>query len=198
MRTGAARAPTTPAGLQGEGAAAAELWARLDGLPAVAASFVAVFTHGEMRAMLGVKCKNESKAKLAQRLEQMAAASRGSFPNTSSTTAAARRRPPARAQRRGEDIGEEDPPQPTQLCTQTLARGWYTPKCTSGSTAAATQAGIKTGDVVWCKLGGAPWWPALVAVRTCPRVRLASPKHLAFTEILVACAPREPQAPRLH
>ena len=168
----ASHAPPAGMLLRGEGPAAAELWARMDGLAAVAASFFQEYTCDEMRAMLGVKSKSDSKAALAQQLEQMAS-TLGSVPATgSSAAAAARRRPPARARHCGQDAGESGPP-PAKRCTQTLARGWYTPKCTSGSTAAATQAGIKTGDVVWCKLGNAPWWPALVAVRTCLPVRPA-------------------------
>ena len=131
--------------------------------------------------MLGVMGKALSKAELSQRLEQ-AAISPGFVPTDSSGQVVDGQKPSSRARgrasRRGKDAdgqgvgSQSDPHAPTRRCTQTLARGWYTPKCISSPTTAATKA-IKTGDVVWCKLGDAPWWPALVAVRDCPSARFA-------------------------
>ena len=180
-RTAAPGGPHALAATQGSSAAAAELWARLGAMPPVAASFHQLYKYDEMRTMLGVMGKSLSKAKLSQRLEQIAT-SPGSVPTGSPEQVAEGRKPSTRARvtasRRGKDTdgqergGESDPPAPTRRCTQTLARGWYTPKYISSPTAAATKA-VKTGDVVWCKLGDAPWWPALVAVRDCPSARFA-------------------------
>ena len=51
----------------------------------------------------------------------------------------------------------------TDPCTQTLAKGWYTPKSADGDPTSGRTTSGGIGDVVWCKLGKAPWWPALLA-----------------------------------
>ena len=161
-----------------------ELWARLGDQPLVASSFYALYKYDEMRAMLGIVSKNYSKAKLSQRLERKVT-ELGGVP-AGSTAPQRRPPPPPRGSSRGKSTNayaranvKEPPASASKRCTQTLARGWYTPKCTSSLTAASTKA-IKTGDVVWCKLGDAPWWPALVAVRDCQPVGCKNHEHCRY------------------
>eukprot|EP01046_Picozoa_sp_COSAG06_P016327 COSAG06_NODE_1078_length_10799_cov_118.610748_2_plen_196_part_00 len=135
-----------------------ELWARVhaSGRQPTASRFVELCTAREMRSMLGI-AKNLSKSEMSKRLER--AASSGSLPPRLPRV---RRMPRARRESRGADDDSDDGVT-GEPCTQTLAKGWYTPKHVAQTDTSAKKA-TTTGDVVWCKMAKAPWWPALIAV----------------------------------
>ena len=161
---------------------AAQLWQRLSaelgGQHPAAPVFMQHFSAKEMRRMLG-SSKNRSKEIMAKMLTEAIRSGGIPLPPVSATArarkscapvAAAGAPPPALPGGRraasgsppsAEDSLDDMAWKRTDPCTQTLAKGWYTPKSADSTAGVTTSGGI--GDVVWCKLGKAPWWPALLA-----------------------------------